>query len=215
VKDFSAVSQMADLHFALWVHGSVPASSLQELIAYTKANPGKLNYGTGGAGQAFHLAMELLKIRTGIDMVHVPYKGNGPAIQDFIAGRVQAMFYPATGQLMAQMKEGRLRPVAAATDKRMEALPNVPTFSEAGVPGIDSDVMGWVGAFAPAGTPADAVTRLNREIVRVSRLPELAKIYSAQNFVQATTTPQQLQQKMERELNAWGPVIRKLGIQLE
>ena len=115
------------------MHESVPAKSLQEFIDYAKANPGKLNYGSAGIGHPFHLAMELLQQRTGMNLVHVPYKGMAPVIQDLVAGRIQAMFYPATSQMTGYMKEGKLRALAAAAPQRLTALPEVPTFDEASI----------------------------------------------------------------------------------
>jgi tripartite-type tricarboxylate transporter receptor subunit TctC len=214
-KDFASVGLISNLIFALYVYESVPARSLKELIAYARANPGKLNYGTGGVGQAFHLAMELLKQRTGADIVHVPYKGNALAIQDFFAGRIEVMLYPPTGQFMAQIKEGKIRALATANDRRLAALPDVPTFEQAGVANLDRDIIGWVGLLVPAGTPGEIVARLNRELGRAAVLPEMAKVYAVMNVEPVQSTPEQMTARMNREIELWGPVIRGLGIALE
>jgi tripartite-type tricarboxylate transporter receptor subunit TctC len=212
---FSPVGQIATLPFALYVHESVPARTLGEFIGYMKANPGKLNYGSGGVGQAFHLAMELLKQRTGTDIVHVPYKGNAPALQDFFVGRVQVMFYPAAGPILQQIKEGKLRALASATDRRIPTLPDTPTFEEAGVTGIGRDVMGWVAMFTPTGAPREVVTRLNRDLSLAIAQPELAKTYAGLSALQTGGTPEQLAERITRELALWGPLIRNLKIELE
>ncbi|MFM9966799.1 MAG: Bug family tripartite tricarboxylate transporter substrate binding protein [Burkholderiales bacterium] len=214
-KDFAPVGPIATLPFALYVHESVGARSLQEFIAHMKANPGKLNYGSGGVGQAFHLAMELLKQRTGTDIVHVPYKGNAPALQDFFTGRVQVMFYPASSQILGQIKEGKLRALASATDRRIPALPEVPTFDEAGVPGIGRDVMGWVAMFAPAGAPTEIVARLNRDLAAAATQPEVTKTHAGLSALPASGSAEQLAERIGRELALWGPVVKTLGIALE
>ena len=214
-KDFSPISQIADLPFALWIHTDVPAKTFGELLVFAKSNPRILNYGSAGAGQAFHLAMELLKRKTGLEIVHVPYKGNGPALQDFLAGRVQAMFYPATGQMLAQMNQGKIRALAAATDKRLDALPNVATFTELGIPDVDRDIVGWVGAFAPAGTPPAVVARLNRDLIHAANSPDMHKIYDSMSVVKVTSSSELFAQKIDRETRSWGPLIGQLNIELD
>ncbi|MFH1044234.1 MAG: tripartite tricarboxylate transporter substrate binding protein [Pseudomonadota bacterium] len=212
-RDFAPIGMIGDLVFALFVHTSMPANNLQELIAYAKANPGKLNYGSAGVGQSFHLAMELLQQRTGAQMTHVPYKGTAPANQDLIAGRIQVMFSPPNAQMLSYVRDGRLRALASVSRKRLPALPEVPTFDEAGIRNLD--VAGWSAMFSPAGTPKDVVARLNRELVRVLNLPELAKAYDALSMLPASSTPEQLAEKVSREIAMWGPVVKTLGIQLE
>jgi tripartite-type tricarboxylate transporter receptor subunit TctC len=159
--------------------------------------------------------MELLKQRTGADIVHVPYKGNALAIQDFFAGRIEVMLYPPTGQFMAQIKEGKIRALATANDRRLAALPDVPTFEQAGVANLDRDIIGWVGLLVPAGTPGEIVARLNRELGRAAVLPEMAKVYAVMNVEPVQSTPEQMTARMNREIELWGPVIRGLGIALE
>jgi len=212
-RDFAPVGMMVSLPLALWVTPSAHANSLQELLSYAKANPGRLNYGSAGIGHSFHLATELLAERTGAAMTHVPYKGTAPALQDLIADRIQVMFYPPTPPMVAQIKEGRLRALATAADKRLPGLPDVPTFQEAGVP--DFDVAGWASLVAPAGTPREVVHRLNQELTRAVLLPETAKVYEKMGFLQATSTPEELARKIDRETRMWAGVIKRLGIKPE
>ena len=212
-RDFAPVGMMVSLPLALWATPSVPAKTLQDLIAYSKANPGKLNYGSAGIGHSFHLAGELLAERTGAVMTHVPYKGTAPALQDLVADRIQLMFYPPTGPVLNQMRDGRLRAIATASDKRFPTLPEVPTFDEAGV--RDFDVAGWASLVAPGGTPKDIVMRLNLELGKAVSAPETGKIYDSMGFVQVTSSPEQLAQKIARETKMWGSVIKRLGIKPE
>jgi len=212
-RDFAPITMLVSLPLALWVHTSVPANSMAEFITYVKANPGKLNYGSAGIGHSFHLATELLSQRAGISMVHVPYKGTSPAIQDLLAGRIQLMFYPPTGPMISHIKDGRLRAIATASEKRLAALPDVPTFEEAGV--REFDVAGWAALSAPAGTPREIVSRLNREAVKAVMSPEAVKIYEKMGFVQATSTPEELAGRIDREIAMWGALIRTLGIKAE
>ena len=212
-RDFAPVTQIADSPLALWVHHTVPANSLQEFIAYVKANPGKLSFGAPGVGHPFHLAMESLNRRLGMNMVFIPYKGSGPVMQDMFAGRIQAMFSSATAQMLAQVNAGKLRVLAFAADSRLPDLPGTPTFEELGV--RDFKAGGWMAVVAPAGTPRDIIARLNRELVKIATSAELAKMYSQLNMLPATTTPEQLGQKMRKEIEDLGPVVKALGIQIE
>ena len=211
-RDFSHITLLALAPIALYVPESVPAKSLQELVAYAKANPGKLNYGAAGVGHPFHLAMEMLKQRTGMDLLFVPYKGMEPVILDVVAGRLQGMFYPPTSQLLAMIKAGKIRALAAATPQRLSTLPDTPTFDESGVSNFDA--AGWIGLVAPAGVPRDIVMRLNREIAKIATTPELAKVYAQLSFEVATGTPEEFSQRIKREIAAWGPIVKSLGIML-
>jgi tripartite-type tricarboxylate transporter receptor subunit TctC len=212
-RDFAPITQIADSPLALWIHHSIPVNSLQEFFSYVKANPGKLAFGAPGVGHPFHLAMEVLNQRAGMSMVFIPYKGSGPVMQDMFAGRLQAMFSSATSQMLSQLKAGKLRVLAFAAGSRLPDLPDTPTFEELGV--HDFKPSAWMAVVAPAGTPRDIIERLNRELVRISSSPELAKTYAQLNMLAATTTPEQLGQKMSKEIAELGPVIKRLGIQLE
>lgn len=212
-RDFAPITQIADSPLALWIHDSVPANSLQEFVAYVKGNPGKINYGAPGVGHPFHLAMELLNQRTGLIMVFIPYKGSAPVMQDMFGGRLQAMFSSATSQMLSQVKAGKLRVLAFAGDRRLPALPDTPTFEELGV--HDFKPSGWMAVLAPAGTPRDIVQRLNREIVKASASPEVTKMYMQLNMLVATSTPEQVAQKIKKEIVDFAPVVKALGIRLD
>ena len=211
-RDFAAISLIAKIPPALFVHESVPVKSLQELISFARSNPGKLNYGSAGVGHSTNLSMELIKQRTGADVVHVPYKGLNLGLQDLIAGRIQVMLYSPTDQVMAQVKAGKLRALALASETRLRTVPDMPTFAEAGLP---LDLAIWMSMSAPAGTPRDIVARLNKEVVRAVGLPELAKVYDSNSLVPTTSTPEQVGQMIEKEIEIWTPIIKSLGIKPE
>jgi len=212
-KDFTSISMLVNLVSALWVHQSVPAGNLQDFIAYAKANPNKVNYGSAGIGHSFHLASELLSDRTGITMTHIPYKGTAPALQDLIAGRIQMMFYPPTGPVINQMKAGNIRALAMVGDARFKTLPDVRTFDEQGLKNMD--VGGWAALSGPAGLPRDIVTRLNQEVIKAMAHPDTIALYEKMGFVQATSTPEQLTQRIDREIKMWGTLIKRLEIKPE
>ncbi len=212
-RDFAPIGMVGELPFALFAQASLPLHSVQEFIAYAKSNPGKLNYGSAGVGQTFHLAMEMLRARTGAELTHIPYKGTGPALQDLYGGRLEVMFYPASGQLLGYVKEGKLRVIGAVSRKRLPNLPNVPTFEESGI--TNFDVTGWVAMFAPANTPRDIVVRLNRELVKVLAMPEVMKTYEQLSMVPAPSAPEELGARVSREITMWGPLVKKLNIALE
>jgi tripartite-type tricarboxylate transporter receptor subunit TctC len=209
-RDFAPISLFARVPMALFVHESVPATSVKELLAYAKANPGRLNYGSSGPGTIFHLTSELFKQRTGTDMVHIAYKAPGPMLQDLAAGRVQVAFYPPNSQMMALAKAGKLRALALAAGTRMPSLPQLPILEEAGV--SDFDVAGWLAAIAPAATPRAVIERLHREIARAVALPEVANVYLQTSIVAAATSPEELASTIRRDQEIWGPLIRKLDI---
>ena len=146
-------------------------------------------------------------------MMHVPYKGSALVIQDFFAGRLQAMFYPAVGQLTGQVKAGKVRALAAATDERLASLPDVPTFKESGM--ADFNAAGWFGLFAPAGTPRDLVDRLNREVIRAGATPELERSYAQLSMLRVPMSPDQFAQMIRSDMQIWGPLIKALGITLD
>jgi tripartite-type tricarboxylate transporter receptor subunit TctC len=213
VRDYASITQVAWLPVSLWVHESVPAKSLPELIAYAKANPGKLNYGSAGVGHILHLLVEMLSERTGMQMVHVPYKGVAPAQQDIIAGRLQVLMFAPNSAMLNIAREGRVRALASASEKRLPQLPDVPTFGELGIPNLDA--AGWLAVSAPAGTPRPIVDRLNRDIGRAVASPEVTKVYTQFSAIPATGTPEQLDQLIATDQRAWGPLIAKLGIREE
>jgi len=211
-RDFVPVSLAAMIPQILVVHPSVPANNLKELIALAKANPGKLNYASVGTGSPGHIAGELLKIKTGIDIVHIPYKGGGPAVVDTIGGQVQLLFVsmPAAWQ---HVKAGKLKAIAVASAKRSVAAPDLPTIAESGVP--DYAVESWYGAFAPAKTPPAAVAKLNAAFVKVLDNPQIKEKLLAQGAEATSSTPAELDRIVKEELAKWDVVIKTAKIKPE
>jgi tripartite-type tricarboxylate transporter receptor subunit TctC len=213
LRDFAPITLFAKSQMMLFVHESVPARSVPELLALLKAQPGKLAYGSSGIGQPFHLAMEMMKQRTGTDVLHVPYKGVAQVIPDFLSGRVQMIFFNPVEQLLAQVKTGRLRALAITGDKRLRDMPEVPTFDEVGM--RDFDPTGYVAVSTVAGTAREIVDRLNREVVRAVSLPDVARAYERLNMSAVTTTPEEFARLMKSDVEKWGPLIKGLGITLD
>jgi tripartite-type tricarboxylate transporter receptor subunit TctC len=207
-KDFAAVSLAAYIPQILVANPSLPVSNVQELIAYAKAHPGKLNYASVGIGSPGHIAGELFKLKTGIDMVHVPYKGGGPAVTDTLGGQVQLLFVslPAAYQYV---KAGRLKPLAVASDKRSVAAPDIPTIAEQGV---DCVVNSWYGALVPAKTPPAIVAKLNAAMVKALAMPETRDKLMAQGAEATSSTPAEFEALIKDELKKWEYVIREAKI---
>ncbi|MCE9641245.1 MAG: tripartite tricarboxylate transporter substrate binding protein, partial [Betaproteobacteria bacterium] len=196
VKDFDPVSLVATVPLIVVVHPSVPATSIRELITLAKAKPGTLNYGSGGTGTANHIAGELFKFMTGTEIVHVPYKGGGPALADIVGGQIQLLFNTMTSTV-GFMSSGKLRALAVTGKQRSPGVPNLPTVAEAGVPGYD--VGAWFGIVVPKGTPRALVNKLNSEIVRVTRLPEAREQFAAQGAEAIGSTPEEFAQHLRIE----------------
>ena len=212
VKDFAPVSLVASIPFALLVHPSLPARSVQELIALAKTKPGSLNFSSAGTGTSNHLAGELFKSMTGTDMVHIPYKGSAPALADLLSGQVNLMFdLVLTAQ--PHVKSGAARALAVTGLERSTALPGVPTAAESGVPGYE--VSAWFGFFAPAGTPAAIVTALNAQTVKAMRLPDLRERLASQGADALTSTPEQFAAYVKDELNKWTRVVKASGMKAD
>lgn len=210
VKDFAPISMLSTAPAVLVVHPSVPAKTVQELIALAKSKPGALNYASSGVGTTPHLAGEMLKQRAGIDMVHVAYKGAGPALQEQIAGVTQVGFVTALSAIPS-IQAGHLRVLGVAASKRLSLLPDVPTLAEAGLP--DFEITSWNGLFAPAKTDPAIIQKLNAAIVEISKMPDIQKTFSDQAAVSVATTPEQFRAHIEREIKVWGDVIRSVGVQ--
>jgi tripartite-type tricarboxylate transporter receptor subunit TctC len=189
VKDFAPITQLVLLNQLLLANPAVPANNLKELIAYAKANPGKLNYASYGSGSQPHLAMETLKAQAGIDIVHVPYKGIPQAVPAALAGEVQLTFSGAASS-QAFIKAGKLKALAVGGKTRMPLLPDVPTFTESGFPDVPSNA--WFGLFAPAGTPRDIVMKLHAEVTRILKDPEFVqKEIVAKSYDLVASTPEE------------------------
>jgi tripartite-type tricarboxylate transporter receptor subunit TctC len=211
-RDFVPVSLAAMIPQILVAHPSVPANNVRELIALAKANPGKLNYASVGTGSPGHIAGELFKLRTGVDIVHVPYKGGGPAVVDTIGGQVQLLFVsmPAAWQ---HVKSGKLKALAVTSAKRSVAAPEVPTIAESGLP--DYVVDSWYGALAPAKTPPAAVARLNAAYAKVLENPQVREKLLLQGAEAAPSTQAEFDRVIKDELAKWDYVIKSAKIRPE
>jgi len=212
IKDFVPITLVASTPYLLVVNPSVQAKTLQEFVGLMKSQPGKLNYASAGAGSTTHLAMEMLKLSAGTDIVHVPYNGNGPAGTAVLGGQVQALFgsMPA---VLPQAKAGKVRPIAVGTAKRSPALPDVPTVAEQGFPGFEVSL--WLGFFAPAGTPAPITTKLYNELVAIAKSPDMKEQFERNGADPAWTTPAELTKLMKSELAKYSKVIKAANIKLQ
>ncbi|TFZ02607.1 tripartite tricarboxylate transporter substrate binding protein [Ramlibacter henchirensis] len=208
-SDFQTISLVSELPMGLVVNASLPVKTLEEFIAYVKANPDKVNFGTSGEGGAQHLLCELVKDRTGISMQHVGYKGTAQVLQDLLPNRVNA----ACDGLLAyapHMKSGALRILAVSSSQRLPALPDVPTFAERGIP--DATVSAWGGIMAPAGLPPAVRQKLHEAVTAAVNSPEVRQRISNDAAVPRTTTPEEFDAIIRTDYEKWGGVIRKLGL---
>ena len=203
-KDFTPIINVAISPYALVVNPSVPAKTLNEFIGYAKANPGKLSFGSAGVGSASHLAGELLKVKAGFDMVHVPNKGMNPAIIDLMGGQVQVLFASVPG--MMSEKSERIRPIAMAELKRSALLPDMPTMDESGLPGFA--VGNWAGLLGPAGLDPKIVQKLNSEILAILDTPDMKERVKTLGFDLIASTPEQFGKQLQDDVERWGPVAK-------
>jgi tripartite-type tricarboxylate transporter receptor subunit TctC len=205
VKSFTPVAWVARVPNVLVVNPSVPAKTMRELVAYAKANPGKLNYGSGGNGSAANLATEYFKLQTGTSILHIPYRGTAPAVTDLMGGQIQVLFTGAPA-VLGQIKNGQLRALAVSSPTRIDALPDVPTVAELGYKGFEADQ--WYGIVAPAGTPRDIVLKLNAQINKSLESAELKTRMVTEGAIATPTTPEAFGQLIVREIARWKPVIQ-------
>lgn len=211
LRDFTGVSLVASAPLVVTVHPSVPAHSAKELIALAKSTPGGLRYGSCGNGCSTHLATELFKSMAGVDMLHVPYKGDAPAVVDLMGGHVDLVFANIV-TILPHLDSGKLQPLAVTSAKRLARFPNLPTVGET-LPGYQVDP--WFGIVAPTGTPAQVVDKLNREIVVILKTPDIEQRIVATGVFPLTSTPQQLDGHMKTEVAKWEKVIRTIGVRLD
>lgn len=211
VKDLAPVSMLAIIPIVVAAHPSLPAATARELIAYAKTQPGKLSFGTTGNGSAMHLAGELLKQMTDIDMVHVPYKGSAPAAADLAGGQLPLAIVDLTSAL-PHIRSGRVKAIGVTGPQRSVAAPEIPTIAESGVP--DFAAIGWFGVVAPAGTPAPIIARLNAEIVDALKVPEIRERLLAGGAEPATGTPEAFGNFIKSEIPKWARVIKAAGVKL-
>jgi tripartite-type tricarboxylate transporter receptor subunit TctC len=212
VKDFTPISLVASIPFAMIVHPSVPAKSVREFISLAKSKPASLNYSSAGNGTSNHLAGELLKSMAGIDIVHIPYKGSAPALNDLVAGQVSLMF-DLVLTAAPHVKSGAVRGLAVTGAKRSSALPELPTVAESGVPGYE--VSAWFGIFAPAGMPQPVVQRLNADFVKALQQPELRQRLASQGAEPLTSTPDEFAAYLRSEIAKWAKVVKDSGMKVD
>ena len=213
VKDFAPVSLLVSVPNVLLVHPSVPANSVQELVALAKARPGTLNFASPGSGTSGHMSAELFKSLAGIDIVHVPYKGPGPALQDLVAGQVN-MLFDTVASSMPQVRGGKLKGLAVTTRERSAIAPDVPTMAEAGVAGYE--IAPWFAAYAPAGTPPAVVDKLQAEMARILSLPEVRTAFvDQQGMTLIASSPAELGAHTQREIAKWAQVVKATGAKAE
>ena len=212
IKDFSPIALLTVSTNVIAVHPSVPVNNLKEFIAYAKANPGKLNYASQGNGSVSHIGTEMFKQTTGVDMVHVPYKGSGPAIQDVLAGQVQ-VFISTPPSVMQHVQSGKLKGLAVTGKNRHPGMPNVPTTAEAGLPSFQLE--SWVGLFAPAGTPAPIVAKLTDSVKKSLALPEVKERADVAGVELRYLTPAQTDALVKKELPYWNKAIKSAHITLD
>lgn len=209
IKDFIPISLMTISGIALAVNPSVPVKDLKGFVAYAKSKPGSINYGSAGGGTSSQLSGELFNQMTGARLVHIPYKGAGPALTALIAGETQAAFLSTT-TISAQAKAGKIRPLAVLSEKRFPAAPDIPSAGEAGFAGLDSAV--WFGMFAPAKTPKPIVTKINRDVVDILQSSEAKAALLKQGAEAVPTTPEGFDAFLKKEIAKWGKVIKEAGI---
>ena len=211
-RDFAPVSLVAIAPNIVVINPAVPATSLVEFIAYAKSQPGKLSYASGGNGSSAHMSMELFKSMAGVDIQHVPYKGSTPALTDLIGGQV-AIFIGNMPPAVPHVKAGKLRALAVTTKARSALMPELPTMTEAGLPGYET--VAWFGVLAPAGTPPDIVNRLSMEIGKIVRSPEMRDRLVAMGAEPVGGTPEEFKTVIDRDIAKWKALAQKVGIKID
>ena len=212
VKDLLPITQAANALNVLVVHPSLPAKTVKEVITIAKARPGELSFGSSGPGATDHLAGELFKTLTGVNMVHVPYKGGAPAMLDLMAGQVQTVFSTVSTAIGA-IKGGKVRAIAMTGDKRFELMPELPTIAEAGVPGFE--VRNWYGVFVPAGTSREIVMRLNGELTKILQMPDVKAKLLESGIEALHGSPEQFAAYIQSETKRWAKVVKDSGARAE
>ena len=212
LRDFAPVTLLVTLPNVLIVHPSVPARSVKELVAFVKARPGQLRFASAGSGTSQHLSGELFMMLTGTKMIHVPYKGSGPASLDLLGGQIEMMFENSTSAV-PYIKAGRMRALGVTTAKRTHVLPDTPTLMEAGLAGFD--ISSWQGVFTPAGTPPDIVRKLHGEIVRIMGLPDIQRRLSDLGLTTIANSPEQFTAFIKAEIEKWQKIIKVSGARVD
>jgi tripartite-type tricarboxylate transporter receptor subunit TctC len=214
-KSFATVALVAKVPNVLAVNTSMPVKNISELVAYLKANPGKINYGSGGNGSAAHLAMEYFKMSTQTFIVHVPYRGTAPAVLDTVAGQVQMIFTGAPA-IIPMVKSGKLRALGVSSLKRLDSMPDVPTLSESGIKSLNGfEADQWYGLVAPAGTPAAITQKLNQIVNKSLSAPDVITRMKSEGAIAAPTTPENFEKLIQNEIKRWRAVVIKADIKSE
>ncbi len=212
VTDLQPITLMAKLPSILVVHPSLPAKNIKELIALARAQPAWLTFGTGGGGSGSHLTMELFKLQSKIDLVHIPYKGVGPAMIDLLAGQITMSFGAVPG-VGPYVRSARLRGLGVTSAARIAAYPDMPTVAQAGLPGFEATL--WYGVLAPAGTPMPIINRLHATLIRAMQSPDMKERFVAEGAEQVGSTPQEFQAFIKSEIERWAVVVRASGMRAE
>jgi len=211
-KDFAPVTLLATVPSLFVVNPELPVENLKELIAYAKNNPGKLNYGSAGNASAGHLAMEYLKLTTGLEITHIPYKGTGPALTDLLAGRIQ-VFSAGTPALLQYIRSGKLRAIAVGTPQRIPSLPNVPTVAESGYKGFES--VQWYGILVPAKTPINIIKRIQEESYKALRTPAVAERFASEDAIIGGGPPAEFAALIAQQQRIWKDVVLRANIRAD
>jgi tripartite-type tricarboxylate transporter receptor subunit TctC len=209
IKDFAPISEFASLPLILVVHPSLPATNLKEFIAMAKSKAGGWDYASSGVGTSPHLAAEMFKSMAGVDMVHVPYKGNAEAMNAFLGGHIK-IYFALVPAVLQHVKAGSLRAIAVTTEQRLPYLPDVPTIAESGFPGYE--ISSWQGVFAPGSTPRDVVGKINGEVVRLLSVPEVRARISLEGADPVGSSPDAFAERVKSEIAKWTKVARSAGI---
>jgi tripartite-type tricarboxylate transporter receptor subunit TctC len=212
IKDFIHISLLSTAPNILVVHPSLPVKSVHELIAYAKARPGQLTFGSAGIGTSNHLSGELFKIMAGIDMLHVPYKGGGAAVTELLGGHI-SMYFATPPSVMSHVQSGKLRALGVTSEKRSASVPDIPTISESGLPGFDQSA--WHGLFAPAGTPAPIIAKLSAEVVKVLRMPDVEKRFNSQAVDVIASSPEEFAAFIRQDVAKYERLIKTANIHVE
>ena len=212
IKDFDPISMLGLIPLVIVANENLPVKSIRDLVALAKARPGEITYASSGPGTAQHLAMELFKAKTGTNLLHIPYKGSGPAVSDLIGGQVALMF-DTVASALPQIRGKKLRPLAVSMGKRSGVLADVPTMSEAGVKGFEA--FGWSAMLAPAGTPKDILQKLSAESLKVLNQPDIKERIVTLGFESSPLNPEELTNFMKAEIAKWGQAVKLSNIRLE
>jgi tripartite-type tricarboxylate transporter receptor subunit TctC len=209
IRDFAPISELASLPLMLVVHPSLPATDLREFIAMAKANPGGWDFASSGVGTSPHLAAEMFKSLAGIDLVHLPFKGNAEAMNAFLGGHVK-IYFALVPAVLQHVRAGKLRAIAVASEQRLPYLPEVPTIAEQGFPGYE--ISSWQGVFAPAGTSKEVIAKINGELVRLVRTPEVRERMAREGADPVGSTSIEFEARVRSELAKWAKVVKAAGI---